>query len=44
MWTLLSKKGSIIYLRPLPYSKEVCEAGMDLAVGKGSELVHIKNI
>lgn len=41
MWTLLSKEGSITYLRPLLYCK-VCEAGMDLSVGKGTELVHIK--
>lgn len=42
MWTLLSKEGNMIYLRPLPYCKEVCEPGMDLAVGKGTELVHTK--
>lgn len=41
-WSLLSKKGSTINLRSLPYCKEVCEGVIDLAAGKGTELVPTK--
>lgn len=39
MCILVSKEGNTTYLRSLPYCKEVCEDSINLAMGKGTELI-----